>query len=121
MAPHPYPSLLVVNGRRFARTVAGLTGTLFAEGGTAAGLYKVRKRGVLLCTPAGAPRVFLSSNDGGFFVSATKLESGRTFYMFGLTQQDTQWLGLPASLAAEKAIAVETLAALGAAFPPTRP
>lgn len=90
------PTLLAVGSTKFARNGAALVSTLFESSGTASGLFRIRKNGVLFMLPDGTPFAFLVANAGQsqFFVSASKQSDGRTRYSFGLSDADAVRLGI---------------------------
>ena len=73
-----------------------LTSTLFKPGGTAAGYYQKRKKGILFCRPNGAPWFYLCANSptNPFYVSCSTDPKGRTRYMFAMTTTDERDLDL---------------------------
>jgi hypothetical protein len=66
------------------------------EGRTLDGIYKKRKNGIALNRPDGEPWMFLVANRWGerFFVSATRLDNGKTVYSYGLSTADENSIGL---------------------------
>lgn len=82
----------------FVPTASAFTDSLFNAGGTAAGLYRIRKNGVLFMRPNGDPFAFLVANprQQAFFVTATKSEpdGGRIRYMYGLCDWHAEALGV---------------------------
>ena len=87
---------LTVGSTKFAPSAKALVSTLFDASGTASGLFRIRKNGVLFSLPDGEPFAFLVANNRGerFFVSAGKQRDGRTFYSFGLSDSAAVRLGL---------------------------
>jgi len=98
----PAISRIAVNGVRFVRTASLLVDSLFNAGGTASGLFKVRKHSVLFMRPNGEPFACLVANRGHspFFVSCSMVpqEGGKSalYYSYGLTDADRAALGLSA-------------------------
>ncbi len=81
----------------FVANTKDLTASLFAGGSTAAGTYKIRKRGVLFLNLQGEPFAYLCANEEytPFFVTCSKQEDGRIRYMLGgLCTPDETYLGL---------------------------
>lgn len=89
-------SLLAVGSTKFARNGAALVETLFDASGTASGLFRIRKNGVLFMAPDGTPFAFLVANRHGetFFVSASRQSDGRISYMFTISDADAVRLGI---------------------------
>jgi len=92
--------MLTVSGIRFARNAAALVDSLFNSGGTASGLFRVRKHSVLFMHANGAPFACLIANPGQsqFFVSCSMVpqSNGKAalVYMYGLSDSDRKSLGL---------------------------
>jgi hypothetical protein len=65
-------------------------------GQTLDGIYEKRKNGIALNRPDGEPWMFIIVKNCGerFFVSAERLDNGRTRYFNGLTIEDENRLGL---------------------------
>ncbi len=96
MKTQALPDYLTVGSTKFARTPALLTESLFHAGGTANGIYKATKKGVLFMKPDGSPFAFLVANKHGerFFVSCHRQEDGRIRYMFSTCGLDEIHLGI---------------------------
>ena len=79
-------------------TRAELLDSLFkpVEGKTLDGIYKKRKHGIALNRGDGSPWMFLVANRWGerFFVSAHRLENGKTWYSNSLKKLDEAAIGL---------------------------
>lgn len=90
------PAYLRVGSATFARTPALLTESLFNAGGTASGMFRVRKGGILFLSGKGEPFAFLVANRHGerFFVSCSRHDNGKIVYAFGLGSGDESALGL---------------------------
>jgi len=90
------PALIAVGSTKFARNEKALVATLFNASGTASGLFRVRKNGVLFMSPDRSPFAFLvaNPNQSQFFVSASRQSDGRTRYSFGLSTVDAVRLGV---------------------------
>ena len=90
------PEQITVGSTSFVARESLLVNTLFSQGGTANGLFKLRKRGVLFMKPNGDPFAFLVSNphQSRFFVTCSRIEDGRIRYMFGLSSECKNLLGL---------------------------
>lgn len=102
-------ALLTIGAVRFAPSQSALVETLFDPSGTASGIYKKRKYGVLFSKPDGEPFAFLvaNPNQSQFFVSAGRQSDGRTVYSFGLSNTDAVRLGLSAMKYSERCGAAE--------------
>ncbi len=89
------PQTLTVGRAKFARNNSALISTLFNASGTASGLFRVRRNGVLFMRPTGEPFAFLVANpgQGKFFVSCRK-EGSAIRYLFSMTESDRAFLGL---------------------------
>jgi len=91
---------LSVNGLRFVRNAALLVDSLFNAGGTASGMFKVRKHSVLFMRPNGEPFACLIANPGQsqFFVSCDMApQSGgksALYYNYSITDEGKRLLGL---------------------------
>ena len=83
-------------GKLIFGTKAELMESLFwpVEGRTLDGIYKKRKNGIALNRPDGEPWMFLVANRWGerFFVSATRLDDGKTWYSYGLSKKDEKFI-----------------------------
>lgn len=90
------PAVITVGSLKFARSASALVDTLFAPGGTASGMFKLRKHSVLFRRPDGEAFACLIANPGQskFFVTAFKLADGVTRYSYGLTDESKRLLGL---------------------------
>lgn len=102
---------ITLYGRKYARTKALLTKTLFEPTGTANGIFKIVKSGIFLCDLSGEKRVFIRK-DGVGPVTARRLENGRIRYMFSTTDRDRVFIGEPASYMARVEGANELVAEL---------
>ena len=104
--------MLTLNGRKFARTDAEFTDSLFTPGGTCAGFYKRTARGVYLYDMQRALVGFMKA-DARFtgLVSARKTDNGRTRYMFGACSTLERLVGFDALTYSQQYAAVR--AALG--------
>lgn len=82
----------------FVPSTRALIDTLFQpiNGRTAAGTYKRLKGCVLFSRPNGTPFAALIINQHGerFFVTASRHEDGKLYYMHGLSDVDKAALGL---------------------------
>ena len=89
--------LLTIAGKTYASNHSEVIDSLFTAGGTCAGLWKLRGRGVLLTDLRGIPFAY-AARDGysAFFVTAHRSEpdNGRTRYMFGLAEYTSVQLGI---------------------------
>lgn len=85
---------ITFNGRTYCRTVGAMLDTLFTGPRTADGLYKPHGSGVLLMRPNGSPFAFVSGNDGGFIVNASRLPDGRLYFMHGTDERTDDALGI---------------------------
>lgn len=85
--------MLIINGRKFARTEKEFTASLFDYTGTCSGYYKVLKGKIILSDGQKTPRIAIVNTDRVFAVTCHKLDNGRLRYMFALTGNDRQWLG----------------------------
>lgn len=83
----------------------------FDKGGYAGFLRKARG-GVLFMDGNKEPQAFLSKNDGGFFVSAhaSKVDGGKTRYMFGLMESTARFLGYSSDFDASDSRAMNKVA-----------
>lgn len=92
------PATLAVGSTKFAANSRALTETIFDKTGTASGLYSARKHSILFSTPQGEPFACLVANPGQskFFVSCSRQADRRVRYMFGLSDNDAQRLGISA-------------------------
>ena len=97
-------------GRWYAPNAAALTDSLFQSGGTANGIYKRRKNGIALYGANGRLRSFIVVNSHGerFAVSAHDY-AGKPRYLFALTENDREWLGLPDNSRGERDAIIESL------------
>lgn len=95
MEKNQSPQTLTVGRAKFARNKSALVSTLFNASGTANGLFRVRRNGVLFMRPTGEPFAFLVANPGQskFFVSCRK-EGSVIRYLFSMTESDKALLGL---------------------------
>ena len=83
--------MLVLNGRKFAKNNSELVNTLFDPSGTACGMYRKRKDGVLLIGLHDNKPFAYIRNDG--LVISCSQEGKQIWYMFALTSQHTKLLG----------------------------
>ena len=89
--------MIELAGKKYARNNAELVDTLFQGPVTATGFYRPLKNGVLLMDHqkkpfAAAVRDMHSS--ACFFVNASRLENGRTWYNFGTDEFSERKLGI---------------------------
>lgn len=107
--------MLIVNGRKFARTDKEFLGTLFRGDGTASGTYRKVKGGYHMYKPNG--ELFAALIDNGRmvgFVSAYRQEDGKPRYMFALRDLDASYLGLSnATLGEQRQAAIEAIESTG--------
>ena len=84
-----------IGNYKFANGAAALVDSLFESGGTASGIFRKRQHSVLFRKANGEPWFCLVANPGQsrFFVSAFKLEDGKTRYAFALSSVDANQLG----------------------------
>ena len=89
-------ALLQVGTTQFAPSASALVDTLFTNGGTANGTYKVKRNGILFSKANGEPFAFLVANRHGerFFVSCSRQEDGKIRYMFGISKREEMLLGI---------------------------
>jgi hypothetical protein len=81
----------------FVKSGKALVETLFQPTGTASGIFKIRKDGILFMRPNGDPFAFLVANRHGerFFVTCYRFEGdGKMRYMHALTEEGERLLGL---------------------------
>ena len=76
--------MIVFNGVKFAKNDKEMTDSLFSNGGTCAGYYKVTKRGIQILDLQRNIIAFIVNNGYGerFIVSAIRCDNGRIRYMF---------------------------------------
>ena len=88
--------MITFNGIKFAKNDKEFTNSLFNEGGTCEGFYKVTKRGVQLLDMQKNIIGFIVNNGYSqrFLVSATRLDGGRIHYMYGTSTQLDRFLNL---------------------------
>lgn len=87
--------MITINGKKYAKNQAEFTESLFASDGTCVGFYALRKNGVLLSDMQNKP--FAMAVERGYstwFVSASRREDGRMWYMFALSSADEKTLGM---------------------------
>lgn len=73
--------MLILNGKKFARTDAEFTASLFQPGGTCVGFYKPTSRQIFLMNQH-KERIGVIA-PSGVLGSATRLEDGRYWYSYG--------------------------------------
>lgn len=88
--------MITINGKKYAKNDAEFTESLFNPGGTCVGYYKKLKNGIQLMTMQKELFAFMVNNSHNerFFVSAGRLENGKAFYMYGLSDSAARWLGI---------------------------
>jgi hypothetical protein len=93
-----------INGVKFAPSSSALVESLFNPEGTASGIYKIKRNGVLFCNPNGEPFLFLVANRSNprFFVSCSKQEDGRIRYFYSISSMDEKKLGIDSLSYGEK-------------------
>jgi len=93
-----------INGVKFAPSSSALVESLFNPEGTASGIYKIKRNGVLFCKPDGDPFAFLVANRSShcYFVSCAKQEDGRIFYLYSTCSLDEKRLGIESLSYGEK-------------------
>lgn len=72
-------------------------GTLFkpVDGRTAAGYFTRKKTGITFHTLSGDPFAFLAtSHHGTFFTSCRRADNGKVWYMYSVTNEAAQLLGI---------------------------
>lgn len=87
--------MITISGKKYARTDAEFTASLFNPGGTCSGFYKPRKNGVLLMDMQKEPFAFVVNNKYKevFFVSA-RAEGNKIRYFHSTTSADEATLGI---------------------------
>jgi hypothetical protein len=89
--------MIIINKQAYAKNDAEFTDSLFnpINGKTCAGFYKQVKGGVKLYDAQKQIFAFVVNNkfNEQFFVSARKLDNGKTYYMHSLTDAGIQKLG----------------------------
>jgi hypothetical protein len=97
---------ITVHGRTYAHTTTSRGAKQRQTEQTEHGRWRRLQKGVLLMRPDGRPVACVVKNrhgDDPFLVTAhTESTSGRTSFMFGLTETDREWLGIPDSYRAER-------------------
>lgn len=90
--------MITFNGVKFAKNNKEMTDSLFQQGGTCAGFYKVTKRGIQLTDLQRNIIAFIVNNGYGerFIVSATRMDNGRIRYMFSTCSNVDKLLNLEA-------------------------
>ncbi len=101
------PDYLEVAGKKFARTKSLLVDSLFHTDGTCCGIFKLKhSRGrvaIELRNLQDEPIALVSPD--GCLVTAARLSSGKTFYMFAMTEETKRILGMEStSYSDERAI-----------------
>jgi hypothetical protein len=93
-----------VNGVKFAPSGSALVESLFNPEGTASGIYKIKRNGVLFCKPSGDPFAFLVANRSTYcyFVSCSKKEYGQIRYQYSTCSIDEKRLGIDSLSYGEK-------------------
>lgn len=90
--------MIILYGKKYAKTEKEFTETLFQADGTANGFYKVLKAGIYLSDMQGNERAFVR-HDGLGPVTVAK-HDGKRRYMFSTSTRDEKWLGVPDSYTA---------------------
>lgn len=88
---------------RFAASTRELVESLFAAGPSAGGTYSIVRHGIYLHDGAGTRRVMLVDNGHGRFAVSCRRRDRGTWHGHAMMDDDAEWLGLPASYAAEQA------------------
>jgi hypothetical protein len=91
--------MITLQGKTYAKNAAEMRRALSSPAGTCAGYYRTAKNGVLFMDLQKAPFAFAAmdvTNGGCFFVNASKLENGRTWYQFGTNEITEKQLGIEA-------------------------
>lgn len=93
--------MIDINGRRFAKNDVEFNSTLFKQGGTATGFYKMRNNGILFFNLQQKPFLFLCRNDPSspFFVSCSQVEINgkkQIRYMQSTCSLDEKTIGIDA-------------------------
>jgi hypothetical protein len=93
--------MIVINGRKFAKTDSEMVSSLFTQGTTAMGFYKIRKRGILFLNLQKQPFLYLCQNvvSSPFFVSCSEVVidgKKRIRYMHSTCSVDEQKVGIDA-------------------------
>ena len=80
----------------FVKSGRELIDTLFQPVGTASGLFKIQKRGVLFMRPDGSPEAYLVANreHEEFFVSCSRQPDGRIWYLHSTCSLTEDFLGI---------------------------
>ena len=95
--------MLIINGKKYAKNDREFTETLFQKDGTANGFYKKTKTKILLMDMQ--KEVFAAivchKNFTGI-VNAIRLDCGRIFYQYGLSEISEKLSGLPERYSEQK-------------------
>jgi hypothetical protein len=90
--------MLILYGKKYAKSGKEFADTLFQSNGTANGFYRVLKAGIYFSDMQGNERAFIR-RDGLGPVTVHRHE-GKRRYMFSTSTRDEQWLGVPESYTA---------------------
>ena len=88
--------MITLYGKKYAKNEREFTSTLFEQGGTANGFYRVTRGGVFISDMQGKERAYIR-RDGLGPVSVTRNHEGKRVYMFAASATDEKWLGVPDS------------------------
>ena len=87
--------MITFNGLKFAKNNSELVDSLFASGGTCAGLYKRTKNGTKLYMPNGELFAYIVHNPKqGYFAVSAGIRNGKAFYLFSTTGAGERYLKL---------------------------
>lgn len=88
--------MLIVAGKKYAKTDTEVVDSLFSRTGTCSGFYRVRGKGVLLLNLQRQPfaYAFRDGHHAGFVAADLDKASGKVRYMFGLDSLGAARLGI---------------------------
>lgn len=102
-------TMLQINGKLYVKNNAEFTETLFRKGGTAYGYYKKLNGSIHLMDMHKNvfAAVVINKHDFKGIVNAKRLDNGKVFYQYGLSDENKKLLGVPESYIAEREYANE--------------